>query len=164
MKQPVFAVTSGEPAGISTDICLDLAFARLPCRCAVLGDKHLLRARAEALGKSVVLRDFDPESGGAHGEGGLEVLHIPAAEAVEAGWLNPANAAYVLQLLDTALAGISDGIFDGIVTAPLHKGIINAARASTGFFSGHTEYLAEKSGTGQVVMMLASTAACASPS
>ncbi|KLS08699.1 4-hydroxythreonine-4-phosphate dehydrogenase, partial [Neisseria gonorrhoeae SK29344] len=69
--------------------------------------------------------------------------------------LNPANAAYVLQLLDTALAGISDGIFDGIVTAPLHKGIINAARASTGFFSGHTEYLAEKSGTGQVVMMLA---------
>ncbi|HFB3059070.1 TPA: 4-hydroxythreonine-4-phosphate dehydrogenase PdxA, partial [Neisseria gonorrhoeae] len=67
----------------------------------------------------------------------------------------PANAAYVLQLLDTALAGISDGIFDGIVTAPLHKGIINAARASTGFFSGHTEYLAEKSGTGQVVMMLA---------
>lgn len=154
MKQPVFAVTSGEPAGIGPDICLDLAFARLPCRCAVLGDKNLLRARAEALGKSVVLRDFDPESGGAaYGE--LEVLHIPAVEAVEAGKLNPANAAYVLQLLDTALAGISDGIFDGIVTAPLHKGIINDARASTGFFSGHTEYLAEKSGTGQVVMMLA---------
>ncbi|EOC05115.1 4-hydroxythreonine-4-phosphate dehydrogenase [Neisseria meningitidis NM95] len=57
--------------------------------------------------------------------------------------------------MDTALAGISDGIFDGIVTAPLNKGIINDARASTGFFSGHTEYLAEKSGTGQVVMMLA---------
>ncbi|HEZ4025382.1 TPA: 4-hydroxythreonine-4-phosphate dehydrogenase PdxA, partial [Neisseria meningitidis] len=71
MKQPVFAVTSGEPAGIGPDICLDLAFARLPCRCAVLGDKHLLRARAEALGKSVVLRDFDPESGGAPGEGEL---------------------------------------------------------------------------------------------
>ncbi|HFC8011738.1 TPA: 4-hydroxythreonine-4-phosphate dehydrogenase PdxA [Neisseria meningitidis] len=155
MKQPVFAVTSGEPAGIGPDICLDLAFARLSCRCAVLGDKNLLRARAEALGKSVVLRDFDPESGGASEEGVLEVLHIPAAEAVEAGKLNPANAAYVLQLLDTALAGISDGIFDGIVTAPLNKGIINDARASTGFFSGHTEYLAEKSGTGQVVMMLA---------
>ncbi|MBH2021583.1 4-hydroxythreonine-4-phosphate dehydrogenase PdxA, partial [Neisseria meningitidis] len=86
MKQPVFAVTSGEPAGIGPDICLDLAFARLPCRCAVLGDKNLLRARAEALGKSVVLRDFDPESGGAaYGE--LEVLHIPAAEAVAAGRL-----------------------------------------------------------------------------
>ncbi|SUB32193.1 4-hydroxythreonine-4-phosphate dehydrogenase [Neisseria gonorrhoeae] len=51
--------------------------------------------------------------------------------------------------LDTALAGISDGIFDGIVTAPLHKGIINAARASTGFFSGHTEYLAEKAARGR---------------
>ena len=155
MKPPVFAVTSGEPAGIGPDICLDLAFARLLCRCVVLGDKNLLGARAGALGKDVVLRDFDPESGGISEDGILEVLHIPTAEPVEAGRLNPANAAYVLQLLDTALTGISDGIFDGIVTAPLHKGIINDAHACTGFFSGHTEYLAEKSGTGQVVMMLA---------
>lgn len=155
MKLPVFAVTSGEPAGIGPDICLDLAFARLPCRCVVLGDKNLLGARARALGKGVVLRDFDPESGGISEDGILEVLHIPTAEPVEAGRLNPANAAYVLQLLDTALTGISDGIFDGIVTAPLHKGIINDAHACMGFFSGHTEYLAEKSGTGQVVMMLA---------
>ena len=135
MKPPVFAITSGEPAGIGPDICLDLAFARLPCRCVVLGDKNLLGARAGALGKDVVLRDFDPESGGISEDGILEVLHIPTAEPVEAGRLNPANAAYVLQLLDTALTGISDGIFDGIVTAPLHKGIINDAHACTGFFS-----------------------------
>ena len=157
MSLPVLAVTSGEPAGIGPDICLDLAFAELPCRPVILGDKGLLAQRAEMLGKNVVLRDF--VSGNAdkaplcHGE--LEVLHIPLATPCEAGRLNPANARYVLQLLDTAYQGITEGIFDGMVTAPLHKGIINDAGAAGGFFSGHTEYLAEKSQTEQVVMMLA---------
>ena len=58
MSLPVLAVTSGEPAGIGPDICLDLAFAELPCRPVVLGDKGLLAQRAEMLGKNVVLRDF----------------------------------------------------------------------------------------------------------
>ena len=82
-------------------------------------------------------------------------MHIPLAAPCEAGRLNPTNARYVLQLLDTAYQGITEGIFDGMVTAPLHKGIINDAGAGGGFFSGHTEYLAEKSQTEQVVMMLA---------
>lgn len=154
MKQPVFAVTSGEPAGIGPDICLDLAWTDLPCRCVVLGDKNLLRRRAEILGKNVELRDFDRDAPPA-GQGVLEVWDIPTAAPVEAGKLNTENAAYVLNLLDTAMDGISDGIFDAVVTAPLHKGVINDAGACDGFFSGHTEYLAEKSGTEQVVMMLA---------
>ena len=84
------------------------------------------------------------------------MLHIPLAAPCQAGKLNPANAAYVLKLLDTAYQGISDDLFDGMVTAPLHKGIINDdGHASDHFFSGHTEYLAEKSQTEQVVMMLA---------
>ena len=157
MSLPVLAVTSGEPAGIGPDICLDLAFAELPCRPVVLGDKDLLVQRAEMLGKNVVLRNFVPSDADkaplCHGE--LEVLHIPLDAPCEAGMLNPANARYVLQLLDTAYQGITEGIFDGMVTAPLHKGIINDAGAGGGFFSGHTEYLAEKSQTEQDVMMFA---------
>ena len=61
----------------------------------------------------------------------------------------------MLQLLDTAHQGIQNGTFAAMTTAPLHKGIINDAGAGGGFFSGHTEYLAEKSGTPRVVMMLA---------
>lgn len=154
MTLPVLAVTSGEPAGIGPDICLDLAFADLPCRCIVLGDKNLLQSRAEQLGKTITLQDFDPQ-GGKPERGILEVLHIPLDEPCQAGKLNPANAAYVLKLLDTAYQGISDDLFDGMVTAPLHKGVINDGHASDHFFSGHTEYLAEKSQTEQVVMMLA---------
>ena len=123
----------------------------------VLGDKDLLRRRAALLGKQITLRDFNPHrpSENPIRQGELEVWHIPLPDVCEAGRLNPANAPYVLQLLDTACRGVSDGLFAAIVTAPLHKGVINDGRASSHFFSGHTEYLAEKGGVEQVVMMLA---------
>ena len=150
MTLPVLAVTSGEPAGIGPDICLDLPAAELPCRCVVLGDKTLLQARADMLGKAVRICDYDaartPEAGC------LEVLHIPLNAPCEAGVLDVANSAYVLALLDRAYQGVQAGEFAALVTAPLHKGIINEGGVP---FSGHTEYLAEKSGTDQVVMMLA---------
>ena len=82
----------------------------------------------------------------------MEVLHIPVAEHVQAGTLNVNNAPYVIDLLDRAHQGIVAGEFAGMVTAPLHKGIINDAGKP---FSGHTEYLADISNTPQVVMMLA---------
>lgn len=145
-------ITSGEPAGIGPDICLDMADHGLPCRVAVLGDIDLLRQRAALLGKNVRLREYcadrQPESGT------LDVIHIPLQAPCQAGVLNPANAAYVLQLLDSAYQGVADGRFAAMVTAPLHKGVINDA-GNVPFFSGHTEYLAEKSQTEQVVMMLA---------
>ncbi|MDO5355872.1 MAG: 4-hydroxythreonine-4-phosphate dehydrogenase PdxA [Conchiformibius sp.] len=145
-------ITSGEPAGIGPDICLDMSDHGLPCRVAVLGDIDLLRQRAALLGKNVRLREYradrQPESGT------LDVIHIPLRAPCQAGVLNPANTAYVLQLLDSAYQGVADGRFAAMVTAPLHKGVINDA-GNIPFFSGHTEYLAEKSQTEQVVMMLA---------
>lgn len=153
MPLPVIAVTGGEPAGIGADICLDLAAAKLPCHPVVLADIGLLRQRAAQLGKTVALRDFSPNLPPQSGT--LDVWHIPLAAPCEAGRLNAANSPYVLQLLDTACQGIQNGTFAAMTTAPLHKGIINDAGAGGGFFSGHTEYLAEKSGTPRVVMMLA---------
>lgn len=149
--QPTLAITSGEPAGIGPDICLDLAHAGLPCRSVILGDIYLLQQRAQMLGKSVTIKQYDPES--LPEKGVLEVWHIPLNAPCEAGKLDVANAPYVLDLLDTAYEGIERKQFAGMVTAPLHKGIINDAGGP--FFSGHTEYLAEKSETKQVVMMLA---------
>ena len=151
MNLPILAVTSGEPAGIGPDVCLGLAEHDLPCRPVILADKHLLAERAAQLGKNVRLRDYAPDNRAEAGT--LEVLHIPLAAPCQAGRLNAANAPYVLQLLDTAYGGIVRGEFAAMVTAPLHKGIINEATGA--FFSGHTEYLAEKSGTERVVMMLA---------
>lgn len=151
MTLPVLAVTSGEPAGIGPDICLDLAAHQLPCRPVVLGDLALLRQRADSLGKAV--RFIPYQAGNSPETGVLEVLHIPLRTPCQAGRLDVDNAPYVLSLLDRAYLGITKGEFAGMVTAPLHKGIINDAGGA--FFSGHTEYLAEKSATPQVVMMLA---------
>ncbi|QDX81276.1 4-hydroxythreonine-4-phosphate dehydrogenase PdxA [Denitratisoma sp. DHT3] len=136
--RPVIAVTSGEPAGIGPDVCLALAdgAASLPVRVVVLGDRNLIEERARQLGRSAA---------------GLEIVHIPLRVPARAGRVDPANAPYVLELLDRALAGCQSGEFAAMVTAPVHKGVINDAGIP---FTGHTEYLAEKTGTPRVVMML----------
>ncbi|SMF98299.1 4-hydroxythreonine-4-phosphate dehydrogenase PdxA [Burkholderia singularis] len=84
----------------------------------------------------------------------VEIMHRALAVPAEAGKLNPANGRYVLDLLDAAIDGALDGTFDAIVTAPLQKSTINDAGVP---FTGHTEYLAERTRTPQVVMMLAGT-------
>ena len=131
------AVTSGEPAGIGPDICLRLAEREWPARLVVLGDRDLLAARAAQLG-------LDP--------GRIDIRHVPLKKSAPAGRIDPANARYVLDILDAALAGCVGGEYAAMVTAPVHKGVINDAGIS---FSGHTEYLAEHTATPRVVMMLA---------
>ena len=147
---PRIAVTSGEPAGIGPELCLRLAHHEGVLQPVILGDRSLLAERAAALGIDVVLRDFDPENQVDRSR--LDVLHLPLAAPAVAGRLDPANAPYVLALLDRALAGCRSGEFSAMVTAPVHKGVINQAGVH---FTGHTEYLAEKTGTPLVVMMLA---------
>ncbi len=142
---PILAVTSGEPAGVGPELCAQLAGRPWPVRPVVLGDRELLRARAPG----VPLREYDRDATPAPGT--LEVLHVPLGAPAVPGRLDPANARYVLALLDRALAGCVGGEFAAMVTAPVHKGVINEAGIP---FSGHTEYLAEHTGTPRVVMML----------
>ncbi len=144
------AVTSGEPAGIGPELCLRLAGRHGVAQPVILGDRGLLAERAAAIGLNVALRDFHPEN--PVDRNCLDLLHIPLMTPAVAGRLDPANAAYVLALLDRALAGCLSGEFAAMVTAPVHKGVINDAGI---LFAGHTEYLAEKTGTPLVVMMLA---------
>jgi 4-hydroxythreonine-4-phosphate dehydrogenase len=151
---PVIAITSGEPAGIGPEICLKLAEERgaiTPGAGLVfLCDKHLLAERAAKIGLTIELHDYQP--GKPIPTIGLAVLHVPLREAATAGQLNSANSAYVLEILDRALTGCQSGEFAAMVTAPVHKGVINQAGIP---FTGHTEYLAEKTDTPLVVMMLA---------
>lgn len=149
MNLPVIALSAGEPAGIGPDLCIALSHLELPCRLTVLGDVDVLRARASQLDVHVNFITGDPLPG--HQQGALHVHHIPVAAAVTPGKLNIDNSAHVLALLDAAIAGCMNGSYDAVVTAPVHKGVINEA----GFaFTGHTEYLADHSGTEKVVMML----------
>ncbi|MFZ4534709.1 4-hydroxythreonine-4-phosphate dehydrogenase PdxA [Propionivibrio sp.] len=156
---PVIAVTSGEPAGIGPEICLRLierTAAALPARLVILADRQLMAERAQAINLSGdlcqlhALREWTPDL--LPSPGCLDILHVPLSVPSRPGQLDPANSTYVLQLLDRALAGCRSGEFAAMVTAPVHKGVINDAGIP---FTGHTEYLAEKTDTPRVVMMLA---------
>ena len=148
------AITSGEPAGVGPELCLRLAERAWPLRPVVLADIGLMRARAAARGSAVGVVEFDPVRPAP--EGAVEVLHLPLAAPSRAGVLDPANGAYVLRLLDRAIAGCLQGEFAAMVTAPVHKGVIceGLGARETMPFTGHTEYLAEHTGTPRVVMML----------
>ena len=150
---PLIAVTSGEPAGVGPELCLRLVERDWsPARLVVLADRTLLAERARAVDFQGQLRDWSP--GLAPEPATLDVLHIPLARPAHAGRLDVANSPYVLQLLDRAIAGCTAreaNEFAALVTAPVHKGVINDAGIP---FTGHTEYLAEKTATPRVVMML----------
>ncbi|GLS03604.1 4-hydroxythreonine-4-phosphate dehydrogenase [Chitiniphilus shinanonensis] len=147
--RPALALTTGEPAGIGPEISAALAAAKHGARLVLLGDRSLLAERARAVGATADWPDFDPAR-----DDDVAILHLPLAAPSLPGRLDPANAAYVLQLLDRAVDGCRDGTFAAIVTAPIHKGVINDAGVADGFFFGHTEYLAARTGTEQVVMLL----------
>lgn len=145
---PVLALTTGEPAGIGPELAAMVAGHRHDARLVLLGDRALLTGRAAAVGVNADWPDYVPGS-----DAPVSLLHLPLAAPCTAGTLNPANARYVLGLLDRAIGGAAAGDFDAIVTAPLHKGVINDGVKGK-FFYGHTEYLAERTGTERVVMML----------
>ncbi|MCB1957611.1 MAG: 4-hydroxythreonine-4-phosphate dehydrogenase PdxA [Rhodocyclaceae bacterium] len=144
-RPPVIAVTTGEPAGIGPELCAALRANPWAARIVLIGDAPLLARR---IGAEAPLTAYRPVAEGAPG---VEVLHVPLAAPSEPGRLDPANGPYVLATLDAAIAGCRSGAFDAMVTAPVHKGVICEGGVP---FSGHTEYLAEHTGTPRVVMML----------
>nr|WP_298893107.1 4-hydroxythreonine-4-phosphate dehydrogenase PdxA [uncultured Acinetobacter sp.] len=144
-------VTSGEPAGIGPDICLDLAKRKVVRPIVVLADIDLLKQRAEQLGVVVKLIDYEGQDCVAE-DGQLFVHHIAVDKPVIAGQLNPKNADYVIRQLDFAAQMALQGQSAGVVTAPVQKSVINESGIA---FSGHTEFFQEQAGVDRVVMMLA---------
>ena len=140
--RPRIAITTGEPAGIGPEISLaalsvvdDIAHDALV---TLIGDSGLLEQRARMTGMAWPIA--------------AKIEHVPLRTAAIAGRRDSRNAHYVLATLDRAIAGAMTREFDAIVTAPVQKSVINDARVP---FTGHTEYLAERTGTPRVVMMLA---------
>lgn len=158
VAQPRIVVTSGEPAGIGPELCAMLARREWPARLLVLGDRALIAERAARIGAHVVVRDYLPDAPAL--PGCVDVIHVPLRAPAAPGRLDPRNAAYVLEILDRAIDGCVTGEFAAMVTAPVQKSVINDAGIA---FSGHTEYLAERTGTPRVVMMLAGEYGNASP-
>ncbi len=148
---PRIALTPGEPAGIGPDLCVQLAQYDQPCRLVAIADPQLLRERALQLGLPLEIRLFDQSQTGKHQAGQLTVMPVTLSASATCGQLDTINSGYVLETIRRAVEGCLDGCFAAMVTAPVHKGIINDAGIP---FSGHTEFIADITG-GTPVMLLA---------
>jgi len=149
---PVIALSTGEPAGIGPDICLSLALAPRNARLVALADPELMRERARQLGVAVEIHVLeDPAEATVHRPGRLQVCAHRLRAPVVAGCADPANAAYVIDLLTEGAAGCLTGRYDALVTAPVQKSVIADAGIA---FTGHTEFLARQCGAAQPVMLL----------
>jgi len=147
------AITPGEPAGIGPDLCIQVAQQGHQHELIVVADPDLLQQRADQLKLPLLLETFDPDTKpAATAAGVLKVLPVKLKTQVVPGTLNTANSGYVLETLRLATEGCLAQRFNALVTAPVHKGIINEAGIP---FSGHTEFLEQLTGSSKVVMMLA---------
>jgi 4-hydroxythreonine-4-phosphate dehydrogenase len=146
------AITPGEPAGIGPDLCVQI-FDKTPdgLQLIYFADPVLLRERATLLGIELKVHDWSQSGKFVPGE--MNVFPVNLQAQSQPGELNPANATYVIETLQAALNQCTSGKVDGLVTGPVHKGIINEAGIP---FSGHTEWLADNTNTDKVVMMLCS--------
>ncbi|MFP3019161.1 MAG: 4-hydroxythreonine-4-phosphate dehydrogenase PdxA [Arsenophonus sp.] len=149
----IIVLTPGEPAGIGPDLLIKLAQQNWPIRLVACADPDLLITRTNQLGLKLELSTYSPRSlNNGHVAKSLEVLPIKLSKPVKAGELNKQNSSYVIKTLIRACDGCMNGEFSGLVTGPVHKGIINDAGIS---FTGHTEFFSNRTKVKKVVMMLA---------
>jgi len=151
---PRIAITTGEPAGIGPELAAMLARRHreqpFPARLVLVGDRDLLAARAQRIGGATGYADYSATSF-APVDGRLEVWHQQLAVPVTPGELDPANSHSVLTLLQRAADACATGAFSALVTAPIQKSVLMDAGIP---FVGHTEFLADRTHTPRVVMML----------
>ena len=143
-------ISSGEPAGIGPDLVIQ-AILQNEMNAVVIGNRDMLDERARQLGITINFVPYQQGVEPCHSRSTMTVINCELAEQVIPGQLNPKNSSYVLTLLETATKGCLQGEFSALVTAPVHKGIINQAGIP---FSGHTEFLAKLCNSNHVVMML----------
>lgn len=160
-QRPTIAITCGEPAGIGPEISVRAAWElRADVRSVLIGDRIMLTAIAAAINPAIELVAVESmadlqQAASPHARDQLLVLDCALSVPAVAGHLDARNGLAVLRTLDLAIGAAMQKQVDAIVTAPLQKSTINDAGVA---FTGHTEYLAERTHTPQVVMMLATNA------
>jgi 4-hydroxythreonine-4-phosphate dehydrogenase len=149
---PRLALTLGEPAGIGAEIVAALAQTDIAADLIAIGDTDALLFAAQSRGIALTLETDDGQWRTQRAPGSLRCINIPAAAEVVPGKLDARNAACVIATLARAADGCLEGEFDAIVTAPVHKGIINDAGVA---FSGHTEFFAARAKCDVAMLLVA---------
>ena len=149
---PRLALTLGEPAGIGPEIVAALAQTDIAADLIAIGDTDVLLLAAQARGIALTFEPDDGQWRAQRAPGTLRCIHLAAPAEVIAGKLEVRNAAYVVATLARAADGCLAGEFDAVVTAPVHKGIINDAGIA---FTGHTEFFAARAKCDVAMLLVA---------
>ena len=149
-------ITSGEPAGIGPDICINLMSAELAdiknTELYIIADPELITERASQLATPLELNihsQLDNLSA-CYQQNKLNIIPLYLKAKCRPGKLNAENSHYVLKMLDLACDLNTQHKVDALVTGPVQKSIINEADF---IFTGHTEYLAERTQATPVMML-----------
>lgn len=144
----------GEPAGVGPELAVKLAQQTRDCELVAFADADVLIEAANRLGLPLALHDANKMHENSRAAGHLAVTAHRTAERVVPGTLNVRNAQHVLDCMHEASRLCLAGELDGLVTGPVHKGILCEAGVA---FSGMTGFLATQAGLREsdVVMMLA---------
>jgi 4-hydroxythreonine-4-phosphate dehydrogenase len=154
--RPILALTMGDAAGIGPEICakaLSNEEIYEICRPLVVGDIGAMRMGAKVGGVRLALNPVGGVQEAGFRWGAIDVLDLGNIDVDELVMGKPqamagrASVEYVVRAAEMAMAG---GV-DAIVTAPLNKEAMNMAGHP---YAGHTELLAELSGTRDYAMML----------
>ena len=148
----------GEPSGIGPDLIIQLCKSifwtdiKIPILC--LSDPKLLIQRAKDLGKKITLKEISAiEQLEKNKKNIIQIMHVSDCGNTKPGKLYKSNAQYVL---DNLKFGIDEALKNknlAIVTGPISKeNIISINKA----FSGHTEYIQQRTKSDEVLMLLAS--------
>lgn len=148
-KNPVLALTPGEPAGIGPECTIRLSCEHPELRLLAVADPDTLISAADALGFDITIKPWQPGDNVTAGQ--LSCFPQTLCQTVTPGQPDPANASYVVGCIKSAVRLVQSGNAAALVTGPVHKGVINDGGIP---FSGHTELLAELAGLKKVVMML----------
>ncbi|WP_033365524.1 4-hydroxythreonine-4-phosphate dehydrogenase PdxA [Bordetella sp. FB-8] len=151
---PPLGITMGDAAGIGPEIIVRCFTQGLPAPAVVYGDAGTMRRAAALLGRNIEIIEIAGPEHARCAPGTIEVVACsPALPASLAPGKVDADAGrgaydYLCAAIDDAMAGS----IRGIVTAPLNKHSMHLAGIDQ---PGHTEILAERSGTADYAMMLA---------
>jgi 4-hydroxythreonine-4-phosphate dehydrogenase len=152
--KPIIAITMGDPAGVGPEVVVKaLNHGRVQSRanCLIIGNQAVLEkaAAASKVGLDLAVIDeigqMDPSSARIH------LLEQPPSGDFPVGTVDArcgqAAVNYILRAVDLALTGI----VHAVATAPINKAALHAAGIP---FKGHTELLADRTGSRDVAMML----------
>ena len=154
-QRPILAATMGDPAGIGPEICVRALLSdevRSISKSFVIGDARVLARALDACGLHAVLNRISAPEDIADKPGVIDVLHQETADPsiLKMGQVQPLGGQAAFAAIRTSIDLSMAGRVDGVVTAPINKESLKAAKIP---FIGHTEMFAEYTGAKEEMTM-----------